>query len=66
MVRVGWLVISSADFCAISTRRRTTAHFTVVSTVLCTGYVVNKTAYECDFGDKDKITIVETGLTKKI
>jgi hypothetical protein len=23
--------------------RRTTAHFTVVSTVLCTGYVLNKT-----------------------
>jgi hypothetical protein len=28
---------------ATSTRRRTTAHFTVVSTVLCSGYVVNKT-----------------------
>jgi hypothetical protein len=40
---MGWLVISCADCCAISARRRTTAHFTVVSTVLCTGYVVNKT-----------------------
>jgi hypothetical protein len=29
--------------CAISARRRTTAHFTVVSTVLCTDYEVNKT-----------------------
>jgi hypothetical protein len=36
-------VISRADCCAISARRRTTAHITVVSTVLGTGYVVNKT-----------------------
>jgi hypothetical protein len=28
---------------AISARRRTTAHFTIVSTVLSTGYVENKT-----------------------
>jgi hypothetical protein len=40
---MGGLVISRADCRAISARRRTTAHFTVVSTVLCTGYVVNKT-----------------------
>jgi hypothetical protein len=39
----GRLVISRADCCAISARRRTTAHITVVSTVLGTGYVVNKT-----------------------
>jgi hypothetical protein len=40
---MGGLVIIRADCRAISARRRTTAHFTVVSTVLCTGYVVNKT-----------------------
>jgi hypothetical protein len=40
---IGRLVISRADCCAISARRLTTAHFTVVSTVLCTGYVVNTT-----------------------
>jgi hypothetical protein len=36
---MGGLVISRADCRAISARRRTTAHFTVLSTVLCTGYV---------------------------
>jgi hypothetical protein len=36
-------VISRADCRAISARRRTTAHFSVVSTVVSTGYVVNKT-----------------------
>jgi hypothetical protein len=40
---MGGLVISRADCRAISERRRTTAHITVVSTVLCAGYVVNKT-----------------------
>jgi hypothetical protein len=40
---MGGLVISRADCRAISARRRTTTHFTVVSTVLFTGYVVNKT-----------------------
>jgi hypothetical protein len=44
---MGRLVITRADCCAMSARRRTTAHITVVtvvvSTVLCTGYVVNKT-----------------------
>jgi hypothetical protein len=40
---MGRLVISRADCCAMSARRRTTAHITIVSTVLCTGYVVNKT-----------------------
>jgi hypothetical protein len=39
---MGRLVISRAHCCATSARRRTTAHITVVSTVLCTGYVVNK------------------------
>jgi hypothetical protein len=37
------LVISRADCRAISARRRTTAHLTVFSRVLCTGYVENKT-----------------------
>jgi hypothetical protein len=65
-----WLVISRTDCRAISARRRTTAHFTVVSTVLSTGYVVNKTVScvltnHCDFGDNDIITIVSTGLTTK-
>jgi hypothetical protein len=40
---MGRLLISRAKCRAISARRRTTAHFTVVSTVLCSGYVVNKT-----------------------
>jgi hypothetical protein len=40
---MGGLVISRADCRSISTRRRTTAHFTVVSTVLCSSYAVNKT-----------------------
>jgi hypothetical protein len=40
---MGWLVISCAECHAISARRRTTAHFTVVSTDLCSGYVVDKT-----------------------
>jgi hypothetical protein len=39
---MGGLMISRSNCRAISARRRTTAHFTV-STVLCTGYVVNKT-----------------------
>jgi hypothetical protein len=43
MSPMGGLVISRADCRAISARRRTTAHFTVVSTVLSTSYVVNKT-----------------------
>jgi hypothetical protein len=40
---MGGLVISRADCRAISACRRTLTHFTVVRTVLCTGYVVNKT-----------------------
>jgi hypothetical protein len=42
-IAMGELVISRAACRAISARRRTTAHITVVSSVLCTGYVVNKT-----------------------
>jgi hypothetical protein len=41
-VSMGRLLISRADSSAASARRRTTAHPTVVSRVLCTGYVVNK------------------------
>jgi sugar phosphate permease len=40
---MGGLVISCADCRAINARRRTTAHVTVINTVLCTDYVVNKT-----------------------
>jgi hypothetical protein len=40
---MGGLVISRAEWRAISARRRKPAHFNVISTVLCTGYVVNKT-----------------------
>jgi hypothetical protein len=40
---MGGLVISRAACRAISARRGTTAHITVVSSVLFTGYVVNKT-----------------------
>jgi hypothetical protein len=43
LITMRGLVISRAACCAISARRRTTAHITVVSSVLCTGYVVNKT-----------------------
>jgi hypothetical protein len=41
--KMGGLVISRATCRAISARKRTTAHIAVVSSVLCTGYVVNKT-----------------------
>jgi hypothetical protein len=41
---MGRLLISRAERRATRARRRTTAHFTVVSTVLCSCYVVNKTA----------------------
>jgi hypothetical protein len=43
--RMGELVISRAACRAISARRRTTAHITVISSVLCTSYVVNKTVF---------------------
>jgi hypothetical protein len=66
---MGGLVISRAACRAISARRRTTAHITLVSSVLCSGYVVNKTVscvlYEHDFGDNYIITIVKTGLKAK-
>jgi hypothetical protein len=40
---MGGLVISRAACGAISARKHTTAHITVVSSVLCTGYEVHKT-----------------------
>jgi hypothetical protein len=40
---MGWLLISRAECRAISVLWRTTADLTIVSTALCTGYVVNKT-----------------------
>jgi hypothetical protein len=43
VVAMGGLVISRFDCRANSARRRTLANFTVVSTVICSGYVVNKT-----------------------
>jgi hypothetical protein len=42
---MGGLVISSAACRAISARKRTLTHITVSSSVLCTGYVVNKTVF---------------------
>jgi hypothetical protein len=54
---MGWLVISRAECSAISARRRTTAHFTVVSTVLCTGYYVNKTV-SCVLMNEILMTII--------
>jgi hypothetical protein len=41
--RMGRLLISRAECRATSARRRTTAHLTVLSTVLRSGYLVNKT-----------------------
>jgi hypothetical protein len=43
LVSMEGLVMSRAACRAISPRRRTTAHITISSSVLCTGYVVNKT-----------------------
>jgi hypothetical protein len=60
--------VSDKPRCAISARRRTTAHITISSSVLCTGYVVNKTV-SCVLRDMILvtyiITIVQTGLTTK-
>jgi hypothetical protein len=42
LTAMGRLLISRADSSAASARRRTTAYPTVVSRVLCPGYVVNK------------------------
>jgi hypothetical protein len=42
VIIMGRLLISRADSSAASARRHTTAYPTVVSRVLCTGYVVNK------------------------
>jgi hypothetical protein len=61
-------VISRAAYRAISAHRRTTADITVVSSVLCTSSRKQNCllcAYEHDFGDYYRITIVSTGLTTK-
>jgi hypothetical protein len=55
---MGGLVKSRAACCAISARRRTTAHITIVSSVLCTGYVVNKTV-SCVLINIILVTIME-------
>jgi hypothetical protein len=61
-VTMGRLLKRRAECRAISMRRHTTAHFTVVITVLCTGYEEKQNclmcAYEYDFGDNDIISIV--------
>jgi hypothetical protein len=56
-------VISRLACRAISARRRTTAHITVVSSVSKQSCLL--CAYEHDFGDNYIITIVKTGLTTK-
>jgi hypothetical protein len=53
----GYIVIRCAACRAISTRRRTTAHITVVSSVLCTVYVVNKTV-SCVLMNMILVTII--------
>jgi hypothetical protein len=53
---MGGLVISR-DACRASGRGRTTAHITVVSTVLCTGYVVIKTV-SCVLMNMILVTII--------
>jgi hypothetical protein len=50
-------VISRVACRAISARRRTTAHIIVVSTVLCTGYEVNKTV-SCVLMNMILVTII--------
>jgi hypothetical protein len=54
---MGGLVTSRAACRAISARRRTIAHNTVVSSVLCTGYVVNKTV-SCVLMNMILVTII--------
>jgi hypothetical protein len=54
---MGVLVISRASCRAISARRRTTAHITISSSVLCTGYVVNKTV-SCVLMNMILVTII--------
>jgi hypothetical protein len=50
-------VISRAACRAISARRRTTAYITLVSSVFCTGYVVNKTV-SCVLMNMISVTII--------
>jgi hypothetical protein len=57
MLLMGGLVISRAACRAISARRRTTAHITVSSPVLCTSYVVNKTV-SCVLMNMILVTII--------
>jgi hypothetical protein len=54
---MGWLVISRAACRAISARRRTAAHITVVSSVLCIVYVINKTV-SCVLMNMILVTII--------
>jgi hypothetical protein len=48
-----------------SARRRTTAHFTVVSTVLCTGYKVNKTV-SCVLMNVILVTMIKIQLLRQV
>jgi hypothetical protein len=57
LISMGGLVISRSACRAISARRRTTAHITVVSSALCTGYVVNKTV-SCVLMNMILVTII--------
>jgi hypothetical protein len=54
---MGGLVISRAACRSISAHRRTTTHISVVSSVLCTGYVVNKIVY-CVLMNMILVTII--------
>jgi hypothetical protein len=54
---MGGLVISRSDCRAISERRCTTAHFTVVSTVLWSGNVENKTV-SCVLMNVNLVTMI--------
>jgi hypothetical protein len=54
VLTMGGLVISRAEWRAISARKRTTAHITIVSTGLCTGFVVNKTV-SCELSELEKL-----------
>jgi hypothetical protein len=54
---MGGLVISRAACGPISVPRRTTAHNTVSSSVLCTGYVVNRTV-SCVIMNMILVTII--------
>jgi hypothetical protein len=70
MVAMGGLLISRAACRAISAHKRTTAHITMHCQLsfmywLCSKQICLLCAYEHDFGDNYKITIVKTGLTAK-